>query len=71
MDRCRIALRSLWAQTEYMVMTSLLDGGFLTGVCLDKNGSEINCKGILIVHYHRNPNDNVNRRLRRVGVPYK
>ena len=70
-DRCKIALRSLWDQTEEMAMASLLDGGFLTGVCLDKNGQEINCKGTLTVHYHCNPTGQVNRRLRCVGVPHK
>ena len=38
--------------TEVDAMDCLMDGGFLTDVCLDKTGEEILCQGVLKVNYH-------------------
>ena len=51
-DRCKTSLRVLWDQSESMAMEALMDGGFLTDVCIDRSGREVQCKGILKVQYY-------------------
>jgi hypothetical protein len=69
-DRCKISLRTLWDQTEPMAMEALIDGGFLSDICLDKGGDPVPCKGILMVHYY-SKDDRHDRKLHCHGVPEK
>jgi hypothetical protein len=67
-DRCKVSLRVLWDQTEEMAMNSLIDGGFLTDTCLDRQGNEVPCKGTLCVYYYTKE-ERHDRKLCCVGVP--
>jgi hypothetical protein len=77
-DRCKTSLRILWDQTEEQSMNSLIDGGFLTDTCLNKNGSELPCPGTLCVQYScrahgkgKEAGEQTNRKLGCVGVAEK
>ena len=69
-DRCKVSLRTLWDQTEPMIMNALIDGGFLTDHCLGKDGKDAECKGILCVQHYAKEG-RVDRKLCCTGVPEK
>ena len=50
-DRARVPLRGLWMMPEQSAMECLIDGGFLTDVCLDRGGAEVQCAGTLNINY--------------------
>ena len=69
-DRRRASLRSVWGQDESQTMSSLIDGGFLTDFCLDKDGRDLKCPGTLNVQYYESEGQH-NRKLYCSGVPEK
>ena len=44
-QRSRISLRALWDMREEEAMSALMDGCFLTDVCLGKDRRELDCEG--------------------------
>lgn len=68
-DRARVSLRNLWAMREEEAMECLMDGGFLTDVCLDRAGEDAVCSGTLKVQF--SDGKQVERKLLCSGVPEK
>ena len=62
-DRTKLSLRALWQMDEADAMECLIDGGFCTDVCLDKQGQIVQCTGVLKVCY-ANKKGQENRQLR-------
>ena len=69
-DRTTISLRAVWRMSEEDTMECLMDGGFIADACLDRNGSDANCPGVLKVNY-RMTGGQEERKLICVGTTHK